>query len=147
MPTFLLVRVMSKAARFAIILIVIHAAIAALHGASHRVLDVELSRSQLLFVAAVVIIAPLLAGALLLKQAGSSGPIILTLSMAGAFLFGLYHHFVLIGPDHIFHVPGSPGSLWVIMFQVTAALLASSEAAGMAAGLLILKRDFAATKL
>ena len=133
---------MFKAARFALFVIVIHAAIAALHGAAHRALNIELSRSQLLFVAAVVVIAPLLAGVLLLKRGGSSGSILLALSMAGALVFGLYNHFVLVGPDHVSHVPGPPGSLWVTVFQVTAALLALSEAAGAVAGLLMLKKRF-----
>ena len=136
---------MSKAVRFALILIGTHAAIAALHGTAHRVLNIELSRSQLLFIAAVILIAPLLAGALLLKQAVSSGAILLTLSMAGSLVFGLYNHFILIGPDHVFHLPGIPGSLWVTAFQVTAALLALSEAVGVVAGLLVLRRDFASS--
>jgi hypothetical protein len=65
--------------------------------------------------------------------------------MAGAFVFGVYNHFVLTGSDHVFHVPGIPGSLWVTAFQATAALLALSEAAGAITGLLILKRGFAGT--
>jgi hypothetical protein len=134
---------MSKAARFALVVIVTHAAITALHGTAHRVLDVELSRSQLLFIAAVILVAPLVAGVLLLKRAASSAGIILTLSMAGALVFGLYNHFVLVGPDHVFHVPGIRGSLWVRAFQATAALLALSEGAGVGAGLLLLRRNFA----
>jgi hypothetical protein len=102
-------------------------------------LKVELSRSQFLFVVLVITIAPLVAGVLLLKNARAAGAILLALSMAGAFVFGLYYHFVQISPDHIFHLPGISGSIWVIAFQVTAVLLLLIEGIGVIAGIMALK--------
>lgn len=134
---------MSRAARFAVIVIIAHAVISALHATAHRSLDVELSPSQLAFIAIVIIVAPLLAALLLWKGAQRAGALLLAFSMAGAFLFGVINHFVLISPDHVQHVPGLPGSPGVLMFQLTAILLAFVEAMGVIAGLMALKRDAA----
>ncbi len=106
-------------------------------------LNVELSRPQFLFVTLVIVIAPLVAGLLLFKNARGAGAILLALSMAGAFVFGLYHHFVLVSPDHVSHIPGTPGTLWVIAFQITAVLLTLIEALGVLAGIMALKKDAA----
>ncbi len=102
-------------------------------------LKIELSKPQYWFVILVIVIAPLLAGVLLFKNARAAGAILLALSMAGAFVFGLDHHFVLISPDHIFHIPGIDGTFWVIAFQVTAVLLALIEGVGVIAGIRALK--------
>jgi Na+/proline symporter len=104
-------------------------------------LNVELSRSQLLFIAIVITIAPLLAGLLIWRGATRAGAIMLALSMAGSLVFGVYHHFVLISPDHVSHLPGIPGTIPVIMFQVTAVLLALLEGLGVIAGIMALKSD------
>lgn len=106
-------------------------------------LSVELSRPQFLFVVLVIVIAPLLAGVLLWMNARAAGAALLALSMAGAFFFGLYYHFVLISSDHIFHVPGISGSIWVRAFQVTAVLLVLIEGVGVIAGIVALKTDVA----
>lgn len=46
---------------------------------------------------------------------------VVVLSMAGSFVFGLLHHFLLPGPDNVFAQP--PGT-WRSAFQVSVALLA-----------------------
>lgn len=120
-----------------------HALIAWLHGIAHRMLKVELSRPQVLFVILIIVIAPLAAGILLFKKIRGAGAILLALSMAGAFVFGLYYHFVLVSPDHVSHIPGTPGTFWVIAFQITAVLLALIEALGVIAGIMAVKKDAA----
>ena len=130
---------MSKVARFAVPIILLRATVVALHGAAHRILNVEASPSQTLFIAVFIIIAPLLAGILIWKSARVAGAVTLAVSMAGALIFGLYNHFVLISPDHVLHVKGEPAA-WVTIFQTTAALLALVEAAGVVAGIMMLKR-------
>ncbi len=131
---------MPRAVRFALITIITHALVAWLHGIAHRMLNVELSRPQFLFVILVIVIAPLLAGVLLWKNAKTAGAILLALSMAGSLVFGLYHHFVLISPDHVFHIPGIPGTFRVIAFQITAVLLVLIEGGGVIAGIRVLKK-------
>jgi hypothetical protein len=133
----------SKAARFALLIILLHATVVALHAAAHRVLKVEASRAQSLFIGIVIVIAPLLAGMLILKSKRAAGAVIFTFSMAGSLIFGLYNHFVLISPDHVLHLAGEPGSAWVTMFQLTAVLLALTEGLGVVAGILMLKKGYA----
>jgi hypothetical protein len=131
----------SRVARFALIVIIAHAVISSLHATAHRTLNIELSPSQLVFIAIVIIVAPLLSGVLIWKGAQTAGGLLLAFSMAGAFLFGVINHFVLISPDHVQHVPGLPGSPRVLMFQITAVLLALTEAIGVIAGIMALKRE------
>jgi hypothetical protein len=133
----------SRAARFALITIILHALVSAIHGTAHRTLNVELSRSQLVFIAIVITIAPLFAGLLIWRGATKAGAMMLALSMAGSLVFGVYHHFVLISPDHVSHLPGIPGAIPVIMFQATAVLLALVEGLGVVAGIMVLKSDAA----
>ena len=132
---------MSRAARLALITIILHALVTAGHATAHRTLNVELSRSQIIFIAIVIVIAPLLAGLLIWSRATKAGAIILALSMAGALVFGVYYHFVLISPDHVSHLPGIPGTIPVLVFQITAVLLALVEGLGVIAGLMALKND------
>jgi len=131
----------SRAARFALIVIIAHAVISSLHASAHRSLNIELSPPQLVFIAIVIIVAPLAAGLLLWKGSRTAGALLLAFSMAGAFLFGVVNHFMFISPDHVLHVPGLPGSPRVLMFQITAVLLALVEGIGVIAGIMALKRD------
>ena len=134
---------MSRAARFALITIILHVLVSAMHGTAHRTLNVELSRAQIVFIAIVITIAPLLAGLLIWRGATTAGAIMLALSMAGSLVFGVYYHFVLISPDHVSHLAGIPGTIPVIMFQATAVLLALLEGLGVIAGIMLLKSDAA----
>lgn len=134
---------MSKAARVALLTIIVHALVSALHGWAHQVLNVELSRFQLLFIAIVITCGPVLAGLLIWKGVQRAGAIILALSMAGALVFGVYYHFVLVSPDHVSHLPGIAGSTEAIIFQVSAVLLALVEGIGVLVGIMALKSDAA----
>jgi cytochrome bd-type quinol oxidase subunit 2 len=131
----------TRAARFALIVIIAHAVIASLHATAHRRLGIELSQTQVVFVSIVIIVAPLLAGLLIWKDAQPWGALLLAFSMAGAFLFGVVNHFLLVSPDHVQHLPGIQGTPRVLMFQLTAVLLALIEALGVVAGIMALKRE------
>ncbi|HVG33785.1 MAG TPA: hypothetical protein VM911_11915 [Pyrinomonadaceae bacterium] len=123
------------------IVIIAHAVISSLHATAHRRLGIELSPAQLMFIAIVIIVAPLLAGLLIWKGTRTAGALLLAFSMAGAFLFGVINHFVLISPDHVQHVQGLPGSPRVLLFQITAVLLALVEVIGVIAGIMALKKE------
>ncbi|HEV2915550.1 MAG TPA: hypothetical protein VGX92_19880 [Pyrinomonadaceae bacterium] len=133
------IRAEPGAARFALLIVLLHATVVALHAAAHRILNIEASPSQTLFIVIFIMAAPLLAGALIWTGARAAGAALLALSMAGALLFGLYNHFILVSPDHVLHISGDSRA-WVMMFQLTAVLLALSEGMGVVAGLLTLKR-------
>ena len=55
------------------------------------------------------------------------------LSMLGSLAFGLYFHFVKVGPDNVNMLRQSPVFL-VHVFQITAIILASIELFGTATG-------------
>jgi cytochrome bd-type quinol oxidase subunit 2 len=131
----------SRAARFALLVIIAHALIVSLHGSAHRRLNIELSQIQSVFIGLVIIIAPLLAGLLIWRGSQKTGALLLAFSMAGAFLFGVINHFLLISPDHVQHLPGIQGTPPVLMFQITAVLLALIEGIGVIAGVMALKRE------
>ena len=105
----LLRTVMTKIAITA--LVVIHLAATLWHGDAHTKLTIELSPEKTLFVFVVILIAPIIAAALLWKRYISIGRWVFFLSMLGALLFGAYHHYVMVSPDNIGHLPaGTPES-------------------------------------
>lgn len=124
--------ILTKARFYALALILVHAGVALLHGVAHVMLDVPLSAAQHLFVWLVVVLAPLVAGGLLWRGFQRGGGGLLTVSMTGALLFGLYHHFMVPGSDHL---GGIPDNDWGILFVFSAELLALSEGLGVLAGL------------
>jgi hypothetical protein len=91
--------------------VIVHLAASLWHGSAHTHLGIELSTEQTLFVYIIVIIAPVVAAILVWTHYGSMGLWMFFLSMLGSFLFGAYHHYVLVSPDNISHLPpGTPES-------------------------------------
>jgi membrane-bound ClpP family serine protease len=123
---------MRKAARFALTMIVVHTAVAAIHGAAHAAIPILLSRDQRVFVAVFSLILPLASGALLFTNLRRAGGAILAGSMAAIFLFGLYYHFFVAGPDNFSY---AHTGAWGTLFRWTAVLLALTEALAFWAGL------------
>ena len=127
---------MKRVALYGTAFVLIHLAVNLLHGRAHTELHIGLSSFQLLFVVGVILIGPLLALALLWTSRQRLGLVILTVSMAGACLFGLYYHFVVPSPDHVAHVPDG---YWGDLFRLTAVLLALLEALGSVLGFVWLR--------
>ncbi len=117
--------------RFALALILGHAAISALHAAAHIQLGVYLPFWPSVFVLVDILTLPLVAGVLLWRRFYQVGGWLLCLSMAGAFVFGFYYHFWVESPDHVAH---APATTWGFGFQLTSALLFISEGLGIWAG-------------
>jgi hypothetical protein len=113
-------------------IVVAHLVVNITHGLAHWELHVGLALPASIFVIVVVLIVPLLALALLWTVEKRLGLILLTLSMSGSFLFGLYHHFLAMGPDHVDSQPWSP---WGLAFGLTAYGLLITEAVGTCAGI------------
>ena len=91
--------------------VIIHLVASLWHGSAHTDLGIELSRQQTLFVYVVIIIAPVIAAILVWTRYVSLGLWVFFLSMLGSFVFGVYHHYVLVSPDNISHLPpGTPQS-------------------------------------
>jgi hypothetical protein len=117
--------------------VAIHFVVVVLHGKAHEVLPVNATPAQLAFIIPVIILAPVLAGILLLKFE-TAGTILLTASMLGSFVFGVYYHFMAETIDHVAHVARMQPVFWSQMFQATAYLLAISEISGTVLGLILL---------
>src|SRR5262249_26048239 len=111
---------------------ILHFALTLAHGWPHSVLHIDLSPLQLLFVVGVIQFGPCLGVILLWTRFHAAGLWLFTLSMAGAFLFGVYYHFVLPSPDHVAYVPAG---FWGDLFRATAVLLALVEGVGTAIGI------------
>lgn len=116
---------------WALALIVVHAGILLGHDVAHRGLGVDLLTWQTLYAYTLIVAGPLLAGALLLSGRLRVGYAALALCMLAALVFGFVHHYVLVSPDHVSHLP--PGAHQPL-FRSTAALMAVLELAGAGVG-------------
>ena len=109
-------------------LIVVHLAASLWHGSAHTQLAIELPPEKTAFVFLVILIAPIVAAVLVWTRYVSIGLWVFLLSMLGALLFGAYHHYVLVSPDNIGHLPaGSTESH--SQFITSAAVIALLELA------------------
>ena len=114
-------------------LVIVHLIAAIWHGDAHQKLSIELEPSKTIFVYAVILIAPVVAALLVWTRFMSAGLWVFALSMLGAFLFGAYHHYVLVSPDNIGHLPaGNPDAH--SQFINSAAAIALLELAGALTG-------------
>lgn len=132
------------AVRFALYAVAAHAAVTAAHSAAHEILGVEATPAQLVFIVAVIIVAPLVAGLLLWRGKRRAGARLLISSMLGSLLFGVYYHFVADTADHVSHVARMSPAGWAAVFQATALLLSLTEAVGAWAGWSVMKKSSAA---
>ena len=112
-------------------IVLAHLLVNIVHGAAHRQLGIGLDPAETLFVVTVIMAGPLVAMALLWTSRQRWGSILLLLTMGASLLFGLYHHFVVPGPDHVGEQAAGP---WGATFAVTSWLLLITEAAGSYAG-------------
>ncbi len=86
---------------------------------------------QTRYVGLVIVVAPLIAGVLLLLKRLRAGGALLGVSMAGSLLFGVYFHFIFSSPDHVSHQPAAG---WGLVFMATSVLLAVTDILGCWAG-------------
>ena len=86
-------------------LVIIHLAASIWHGDAHTRLAISLPPEKNIFVYVVILIAPLVALILVWTRYSTIGLWVLALSMVGALLFGAYHHYVMVSPDNIGHLP------------------------------------------
>ena len=109
-----------------VVLVAIHLVVVLWHGNAHQTLSIALPPEKNAFVFIVILIAPVIAAALMWTRFVLTGVSVFFLSMLGALLFGAYHHYVLVSPDNIGHLPhGSAGAQSA--FIASAAALALLE--------------------
>ena len=114
----------NRAAKYTTGVVLAHLLVNIAHGLAHRELRVGLPRLGSVLVIVVVLLLPLVATAVVWTAKKRLGLILLSLSMFGSLLFGLYHHFLAAGPDHVHSQSASP---WGITFAVTTATSAQCQ--------------------
>ena len=123
--------------------VAVHAVVSLGHGLAHLAVPVDLTTAQDAFVVLVVALAPILALALLWRGRERAGAGLLSASMAAAFLFGVYFHYLVPNPDNVASVAG----VWSLHFEGTAALVAITEIAGTAVGAWLWRRSGRSSRL
>lgn len=112
-------------------IVVAHLLVNIVHGLAHRELRVGLAPLDSIFVIVVVLIFPSIAMALLWTAEKRLGLILLSLSLFGSLVFGVYHHFLAVGPEH---VHWQPPNAWGTTFVMTAYRSLITEAIGTHVG-------------
>lgn len=128
----------NRPALYVTLLVLLHLLIALMHGAAHRKLAIGLPPSGNVFVGLVVVIAPLFAMWLVWGPRPRFGHGLLAASMFASLLFGLYHHFLIEGADH---VHSQPSGTWGCTFVITAYGLLITEALGTWMGMHFLRSE------
>jgi hypothetical protein len=123
--------------RLAIAIVLLHFAVSVPHGIAHSDLHIQMQLWQNVYIWVIITLLPLVAAGLIWKRR-RAGFLLLLLSMAGSFLFGVFYHFIAAGPDNAATLPAHAATR---TFQLTAVLLALIEAAGFVIGLLGWRRS------
>ena len=127
---------MNRPAKYATPIVVGHLLVNVAHGLAHRKLLVGVAPLDAIFVIVVILISPLLAIGLVWTAWKRLGLILLSLSMFGSFLFGLYRHFLAMSPDQ---VHSQPQNAWGLTFVLTAYGLLITESMGTYVGIHFLR--------
>jgi hypothetical protein len=115
------------------VVVALHFLIGGWHSFAHLQIPVPLSGAQIAFIAAVIVLAPVIGAALMWSRWPREAALLIALSMAASLVFGFANHFVLISPDNVMCLPKSP---WQPTFVVSAVAIAVSETLGMTLGCL-----------
>ncbi len=117
------------------LLIVLHLLPTVQHGMDHSALEVSLPALKWGFVYTVVVATPLVTLPFLWSRWMIAALWAVTIAFAAGTVFGVYHHYILVSPDNIFHLPSGPHDLQA-SFVNSAGWVALSEGFTAAVGLL-----------
>ena len=87
------------------VLAAIHLSVVLWHGQAHSTLAVGLTRFQIVFVFAVILIAPLVATLLVWTPLEDFALWIYMTAMCASLIFGVYYHYIVISPDNVHYLP------------------------------------------
>jgi hypothetical protein len=113
------------------VLVAVHLAVSLWHGNAHTELAIALPPLKNAFVFLVILIAPLVAASLVWTRYVSVGVWMFLLSMLGALFFGAYHHYILVSPDNIAHLPHGTADARAAFITSAAALALLELAAAL----------------
>ena len=114
-----------------IALVLLHLVVVTPHSIAHNMLGINMNPWQNIYIMLVILLAPIVAGVLLWRRP-RVGFLLLGISMAGSLVFGAFYHFILPGSDNAMSLHPHP---WTFTVQASAVLLAVTELAGAAVGL------------
>ena len=89
-------------------LVAVHLIATLWHGDAHTILAIDLPTHKDLFVYVVILAGPIAGAILTWTRYSTLGAAVVAFSMVGALVFGTYHHYILISPDNIAHLPMGP---------------------------------------
>ena len=89
-------------------LVLVHLFASLWHGGAHDLLAIDMPAAKDAYIYLVIVLAPLAGVAMLWTSRAEAGLWICVASMLGAVLFGVYHHYVMVSPDNIAHLPTGP---------------------------------------
>ncbi len=127
---------MANARRACIWIVALHALALVVHSQSHQAIPVPLSALQNAFAVIVIVVAPLVAVAIILRGSPRFGGTLLGAALLGAFLFGFINHYVLESADNVTQIPATD---WGSAFKWSAHALALLELGGALAALWLLQ--------
>ncbi len=125
-------------ARAGIVVVLLHFLVTIAHAAAHQNLHITMNTWQSIYIMLVILLLPLISAVLLLLKRVRIGFWLLFASMLGSLLFGGYYHFIAAGADNVATLGAHA---WAPAFQLTAALLALTEATGMVTGFVGLRKE------
>jgi len=123
-------------------LVIAHLVATLWHGDAHSTLGIDLSAAKTLYVLVVILVAPIISAILIWTRFTVFGVGLFAISMAGALVFGVYHHYVLVSPDNIAHLPAGLTEAHS-QFIESAAVIAMLELFSAFLGFLLLGHAYA----
>lgn len=118
-------------ARLGVGIVLFHLVVVTPHSIAHTVLHIDMNSWQNIYILFVILLAPIVSAVLLWKRS-QWGFILLTLSMTGSLVFGVYYHFIAVGPDNVTSLHEGP---WATTFRASALLLTAIEFLAVVVGL------------
>ncbi|TLZ75223.1 MAG: hypothetical protein E6K14_01575 [Methanobacteriota archaeon] len=114
---------MDRLARVLVGLVGLHLAVTVLHAAAHAALQVFPEGVDLAFIVGVILVGPVAAVGLLRFHRRVAAALA-AVSMGLSFVYGVYNHFLVAGPDHVSIVSSEA---WTTVFVISGAALGGLE--------------------
>ena len=108
------------------VVVLIHHIIAFVHGGVHTELTILMALWQTFFINIVIVLIPLVGVVFLWTRHRKLGLYGVIVGMVGALLFGIVHHYMLVSPDHISHLPAAAAHIHA-KFEWTAGAIVMLE--------------------
>ncbi len=126
---------MDRLARVLVALVVLHLAVTVLHAAAHAALQILPAGVDLAFIVGVILVGPVAAAGLLRFQRLVAS-VLAAVFMALSFVYGVYNHFLVTGPDHLSIVSSEA---WTAVFVISGATLGVLEIATAVVALVVFR--------